>query len=227
MAIRKIPFVIGEYYHIYNRGTDKRIVFSDEDDINRFLQCMDEFNVLEPIGSIYINSFNELRSEASQLGELVEFVAYCLNPNHYHFIMTPLVEKGIEKFMQRLGTGHTNYFNNKYHRNGSLFQGVYKSSHISNNESLLRLSVYVNLNDRVHKLDQLRSEASQLKLVKSRSSWGEYIGENKGRGDFCNKEIILGQFKNRDEYKKFAECALEDILVEKADLKNMEKLLLE
>lgn len=225
MAIRKAPFVTGEYYHIYNRGVDKRIVFTDEDDLNHFFQSMEEFNVLEPIGSIYQNSFQRFKGSAPKSEKLVNFIAYCLNPNHYHFILTPVVDKGIEKFMQKLGTGHTNYFNNKYDRNGALFQGRFKAVHINTNEHLLHSSAYVNLNDRVHKLDQLRSRTP--KLVKSQSSFAEYIGENKRRKDFCSKDIIVDQFKNKKEYQKFAESSLADILERRADMKDIEKLLLE
>lgn len=174
---------------------------------------MIEFNVLNPIGSIYENSFRQLGSEASKLAKesvekqkpLVNFVAYCLNPNHFHFIIEQVADRGIEKLMQRIGTGYTKYFNNKYKRSGSLFQGVFKSIHIGSNEYLLHLSAYVNLNDRVH---QLGSEAS--KLMNGQSSWGEYVGDNK-KG-FCEKEIVLGQFKSAREYRTFAEESLEGIL---------------
>ncbi len=222
--MRKTPLIIGEYYHIYNRGTDKRSTFPDKDCLNRFLQCMDEFNVVEPIGSIYLNSFNQLRGSTSQSEKLVEFVAYCLNPNHYHFLMTPLVEKGIEKFMQRLGTGYTMYFNEKKKRSGSLFQGRFKAEHINSNEYLLHVSVYVNLNDRVHKLPQLRGSTSQL----SRSSWSQYMSDtvNGNREVSCNKKIILGQFKNKREYQRFAESSLKDILRRKKDFKDAEKFFL-
>ena len=74
---------------------------------------------------------------------LVEIVAYCLNPNHYHLIVKQISEKGIERFMQKIGTGYTNYFNKRYERSGALFQGKFKSIHIDSNEYLLHLSVYV------------------------------------------------------------------------------------
>lgn len=221
--MRKTPFATGEYYHVYNRGIDKRNIFSNRDDLERFLQSMAEFNTLEPIGSLYENSFvDQLGSEASKSPKetLVRFVAYCLNPNHYHFLIEQVAEKGIEKFMQRLGTGYTKYFNNKFHRSGSLFQGVFKSIHVDSNEYLLHISAYVNLNNRVH---QLGSEAS--KLVQSRSSWEEYMGEVKN--GLCRKDIILDQFKNKKDYQEFAESALESILERKEEMKEMEKYLLE
>ena len=80
--MRKVPFVQGEYYHIYNRGVDKRAIFGDIFDVLRFYQSMEEFNVIEPIGSIYENRFNKkdktkLGRETSKSGKLVDIVAYC------------------------------------------------------------------------------------------------------------------------------------------------------
>ena len=86
--MKRPHFTTGEYYHIYNRGVDKRKIFSDNYDLARFLQCMDEFNSVSPIGSIYENSFlNESVRLKRKSKALVEFVAYCINPNHYHFIL--------------------------------------------------------------------------------------------------------------------------------------------
>ena len=63
MANRKSSFAIGEHYHIYNRGVDKRIIFTDAYDINRFFKSMIEFNIVDPIGSLYENSFQQLGGE--------------------------------------------------------------------------------------------------------------------------------------------------------------------
>lgn len=233
MSIRKTPFVNGEFYHIYNRGVDKRNIFSDPLDRERFLRSMAEFNVLEPIGSIYEKFFADKRfggkaSKSTQSKRLVNFITYCLNPNHYHFILEQVEDRGIEKFMQRLGTGYTRYFNEKHKRTGSLFQGKFKSIHIDSNEYLLHLSAYVNLNDRVHKLGEFGGLASKLK--KSESSWREYMGdmENNKKG-FCEKGIVLGQFKNVKEYRTFAEESLTGILEKRygGEVPNMEEFLLE
>ena len=108
--MRKIIFAEGEFYHIYNRGTDKRTIFLDDQDFARFLQSMIEFNTTNPIGSLYQNSFhknkNQLRSLASKSdtvsGEdekLVEIIAYCLNPNHFHFVLRQISDRGIAQFM--------------------------------------------------------------------------------------------------------------------------------
>lgn len=222
MAQRKTAFVEGEYYHIYNRGVDKRNIFLDDDDLDRFLQSMLEFNVIEPIGSIYENSFDkdrcntQLGGSTSKLGEvegkLVDFIAYCLNPNHYHFLVMQTADRGIEKFMHRLSTGYTMYFNEKEKRSGALFQGRFKAVHIDSNKYLLHASAYVNLNDRVHQLG-----GSTSKLMKSRSSWEEYTDKSKKANIFCEKDIILGQFRNTAEYKKFAISSLDDIVKKKRD----------
>ncbi|HEY4511704.1 MAG TPA: transposase [Candidatus Paceibacterota bacterium] len=216
MPSRKVNLVEGEYYHLFNRGVDKRDIFMDKEDVERFHQCMIEFNTKVPIGSIYENSF--LKEKEKEDTPLVSFISYCLNPNHYHHIMTPLVEKGIESFMQRLGTGYTLYFNNKYKRSGSLFQGKFKASHIDSNEYLLHVSAYVNLNDKTHQLG-----GSSSKLV--RSSWDEYRGIEKM--GICNKDIILNQFKNSKEYEQFALSSLIDIQERKKDQRELQDLLID
>lgn len=226
--MRKVKFVEGEFYHIFNRGVDKRTIFQERDDLDRFFQSMKEFNVIEPIGSIYENSFN--KNNKNRLGnlvsksesgnnkqeKLVNFICYCLNPNHYHFILEPLVENGITKLMHKVGLGYTKYINEKYDRSGSLFQGTFKAVHINTDTQLLHTSVYVNLNDKVH---QLGNSVSKL----GKSSWREYIDENI-KNSFCTKDIILGQFKNKADYKKFAEESLESIL-EKRDMDEKELFL--
>ena len=95
MSTRKTPFENGEFYHIYNRGVDKRNIFSDSDDLQRFFQSMAEFNVVDPIGSLYENSFRlggfdrQAAVAEPQNGKKAgkDFVCYCVNPNHYHFIL--------------------------------------------------------------------------------------------------------------------------------------------
>lgn len=203
--MRKVQFANKEFYHIFNRGNDKRTIFLNKEDMARFTQSMIEFNVIEPIGSLYENYYkkqnNQLGSPASKL---VNLVCYCLNPNHYHFILEQCADNGIEKFMHRLGTGYSKFFNKKYKRTGSLYEGNYKAVHINSNEYLLHLSAYVNLNNRVH---QLGSPASK-------SSWLEYINEKHDQ-KLCEKNIILNQFKTRDEYKQFSEKSLISILEKK------------
>lgn len=218
--MRKVTFVNDEYYHIYNRGVDKRNIFSDSYDVARFFQSMSEFNTIEPIGSIYENTFRKTDKNKQVLkrkseGKLVNFICYCLNPNHFHFIIEQIADRGVEKFMHRVSTGYTKYFNGKYDRIGSLFQGRYKAEHVDSNEYFLHLSAYVNLNYLVH----------QLGSSTSKSSWEEYTGE--ARTKFCSTKPILDQFKNQQEYKKFARESVEYTLEKRKIDKELSSRLLE
>jgi len=211
--MRKHSFVIGEYYHVYNRGTDKRNIFIDEKDLLRFWESLSDFNQIEPIGSMYEFSFKKKSKEIiKKTNPLVQFIAYCLNPNHFHFLITPIQEKGIEKFMQRLGNGYTKYFNNKHKRSGVLFQGKFKSKHIDTNEYLLHLSAYINGNNTLgHPMSKL-----------SKSSLKEFISDKMLEKKLCKTEIILKQFRNKKEYKDFVSFSLKDIVLRKDMLRELE-----
>jgi REP element-mobilizing transposase RayT len=219
-TMRKTKFANNEYYHIYNRGVDKRDIFMDKGDLKRFILFITEALV-------------EKAKEAKPLaripnlffGNFVELICYCLNPNHYHFILKQLKENGISRFMQSLGTSYTMFFNSKYNRSGSLFQGTFKSIHINTNEYLLWLSGYVNGNDRIHQKSQKRGLTS-LKEVKPLecSSYPDYLGLR--NGTLCNQKemkIILDQFPNIKEYEKFVEM----VIKESKKRKDVEKYLLE
>src|SRR3989344_3323718 len=212
MSMRKMAFLPGEYYHIYNRGVDKRNIFSDKKDLGRFFQSMKEFNTKNPIGRLYENSFVKEKQLGGKTSKLVRFVTYCLNPNHYHFLLTPLVEKGVEKFMQRLGTGYTMYFNERNKRSGSLFQGKFKSKHINSNEYLLQVGAYINLNN--------YDKNGVIKKSLNMSSWIEYTQSS--NINFCEKSMILGQFKSKKEYEKFALETWKTTCNRKEEVKNFE-----
>jgi REP element-mobilizing transposase RayT len=214
MAQRKDAFVIGEYYHIFNRGTEGRNIFASKDDIEHFVESVEGFNGENVVGGLYMSSFDKHKKRGKRL---VDIVCYAFNPNHYHFLMTPLVDKGIENFMQRLGTGHTMFFNSQHKRKGRLFQGVFKSVHVDSNEYLLHLSVYINLNDKIH---QLGGEASKL----LKTSWDSYVSKKRDilLGD---TGIITSQFKNPQRYKEFAEGILPSIIKRKKDLKELAQLM--
>lgn len=211
MSSRKTPFINEEIYHIYNRGIDKRIIFNDTNDYQRFLINMSELNTIDTFGGLYLKSFldKKIIQNNKNQKKLVEIIAYCLNPNHFHLIIKQTSENGISHFMQRLGTGYTMYFNSKQKRSGSLFQGKFKSKHIENNEYLLYLSAYVNLNNKIHK----------IKTNSVFSSLDEYINDSKG---ICNKSIILEQFNNKNSYKKFLFESLDELLRQKEQQKELE-----
>jgi len=219
--MREHSFANGEFYHIFNRGVDKRNIFLDKADFTRFLQGMDVFNSVEPVGSLWEQSFVKRHGgparKSSQLtrSKLVHIIAYCLNPNHFHFLLEQLVDGGVSAFVHRAGGGFSKYFNIKYKRSGTLFEGKFKSVPIISNEQLLHVSVYVNLNDRAHELHR----------GTSLSSWREYVGDVDE--NLCKKNIILRQFRGVSEYEGFAKSSLRDILGYKRGLKEFQKLFLE
>jgi len=215
---RKFIFENDEYYHVYNRGTDGREIVTEYYDVLRFLQSLKSFNSRKPIGSIYEKSFSD-EAELDEPEALVDVVAYCLNPNHFHLLLRQNIDKGISTFLHRIG-GYTMYFNEKYKRKGSLFQGRFKAKHIESNDYLLHVSAYVNLNQRVHELG-----GSTSKL--SKSSLEEYIGKVAKKLQICKTDIILDQFKNQKEYLDFCEDSLELMLEAKEEQKELRSLLIE
>ena len=219
--MRKTKFTNNEYYHIYNRGVDKRDVFMDEKGFARFLKGMRRFNVLDTVLDTKCPNPNG-HFVSGTSNPLVEIICYCLNLNHYHFILKQIADKGISKFMHKLEMGYAKYFNAKYDRSGSLFQGEFKDVHISTNEYLLWLSGYVNGNDRIH--NTTRSVQLDTSCQWQYSSYPDYLGLR--NGTLCNREemkIILDQFPNVKEYEKFVEM----VIKESRKRKDVEKFLLE
>ncbi len=148
---RKVPFENGEYYHVFNRGVDKRIIFDDEEDYSYFMHILEVFNDIEPAENIRYfyrsrTSIENPKTANKERKPLVEIVSFCLMPNHFHIIIKQLVDGGISKFLQKLGTGFTHYFNKKNKRSGVLFQGKTKSSHIDEERYLNYLKMYIELN---------------------------------------------------------------------------------
>lgn len=200
--MRKEPFVTGQIYHIYNRGVDKRSIFSDTFDLARFIKTVEEFNEVDAQGGMFKIGLkkNSLRSRSSQL---VTFVAFCIIDNHFHFLLKQNVDGGIAKFMQRFGGGYTKYFNAKHKRSGSLFQGKFKSKLVDSNDYLLRVFTYINYND---KIDDLRTSTSQF----AKSSLG-YVLSGERSVIECDPGVVTEQFNTIEILEDFMKEALLDI----------------
>jgi len=172
MARRKIPLLNGDYYHVYNRGVEKRNIVSDESDQLRFLRSLSIFNTTKPVGSIF-----EYDAVKKRLGtpspKLVDIIAFNLLNNHYHLVLKQLVDNGTSRFMQSFAGGFTKYFNQKYDRVGPLFQGSFKAS-LLYGDKLERIIAYVNLNHVIH---QFGTPSSKWGV---RSSWEQYVNGARG-----------------------------------------------
>jgi len=156
MPVRKVQFYPGEFYHIFNRGNGKQVLFRNDRDRYRFLQAIyisNNANYFVRVTELEINKSGYTLAEIQKIfgdrkiiyDPLVRICADVLMPNHYHFLLQEIKEGGIVKFMQRLGTGYGKYFTTKYDRPGSLFQGRFKAVHIENDDQLKYLLVYINV----------------------------------------------------------------------------------
>jgi putative transposase len=144
MPIRKVPFATEEFYHVYNRGNSRKTIYQTASDYNRFISLLYLANGSSAIDLREIKE-DEL-FEFARGEQLVAIGAYCLMPNHFHILLTPLVEDGVVIFMRKLATGYSMYFNKKHHRTGSLFEGRFQSEHVDSDNYLKYLFSYIHLN---------------------------------------------------------------------------------
>ena len=141
MGIRSITFANGEYYHVFNRGVDKRIIYNTKEQQYFFFKRLQLLNTTD--NRKYIaNKRSRYKDKliVADGDKLVSIVAYCLLPNHFHLLLKQKVDNGISQFMQRLGTSYTKFFNRQEDRSGSLFQGKFKATHLSGDFALPTLS---------------------------------------------------------------------------------------
>jgi len=194
--MRKQPLVTGECYHVYNRGVDKRDIFNSKKDVDRFVESIREFNRAEVIVSLAnLRKTNQIAPKALSENPLVSIVAYCLNPNHFHFVLKQLIDGGIAKFMQKLQAGYTSYFNIRNSRMGSLFQGTFKSQLIGNENYFNKIIGYTNKNYQIHNIPK-----NKMNLVFA----SDYEYENNNFKIVSKKEgeKILEIFDGSKNFKK-------------------------
>jgi putative transposase len=194
MVTRSVRFAEGEFYHVYNRGVEKRVIFNEESDKYRFLELLylsnstDHINVRDiklQYGSVF---------DFQKGSPLVSIGAYCLMPNHFHLLVTPLVDGGVAKFLNKLGTSYSMYFNKRYERTGRLFEGSYKAQHADNDTYLKYLYAYIHLNPlKLHQTDWRdvglndKNVAWKHLTTYRYSSLPFYLGQN--REDNCLLEV--------------------------------------
>lgn len=194
MPSRKTPFVNNQFYHVFNRGVAQIPIFNEKRDYQRFTKTLLYYQILGPKPK-----FSHFHPESNILDtsrRIVEMICYCLMPNHFHFLLQQTLDNGITEFVSKLSNSFTKYFNTKYNRVGPLLQGEFKSVHIETNEQLLHLSRYIHLNPLVGFVTKTLDNYQW-------SSYPEYAGEIKD--NFCLKEIILGQFKSKEDYIQFVQ----------------------
>lgn len=217
----------GGYYHLYNRGVDKRIIFGDEQDYAVFLSYLKTYLTPKNENELYqkladstisyrekdkILNLLKLNNFASE----ITLICYCLMPNHFHFLIKQKSADGIDHFMNSLCTRYTMYFNRKYKRIGPLYQDVYKAVMVVSDEQLLHLTRYIHRNpiSSVTKGDAFRAE-----IMKQSSSYPEYLGQRKT--EWVHPEEILKFFSKNNpalSYQAFVEQEEDLVLIKEVSI---------
>lgn len=210
---RKINFSIGEYYHVYNRGTDKRVIFVDDHDYGRFKALLYVCNSIKPVdinqhfqeGLDFLELFDIEREDT-----LVDIGMYCPMPNHFHLLIREKTEGGITKFMTKFAIAYVMYFNKKNERTGGLFEGPFKAKRIDSDEYLKYIFAYGHLNpisiiepkwkevgivDRVTAQEYLKNYAH--------SSYLDYQGVVRIENKILNREAFPEYFATPKDFNDF------------------------
>ncbi len=214
-----------EIYHVLNRGVDKRQIFTDKQDHLRFIHDLYEFNDQERTELNFYKfrdygtngQFPKTSKKPRKL--LVDILAFCLMPNHYHLMLSPRIEKGISQFMKKLNAGYAKYFNQKYDRVGALFQGRYKKIMVTDNAHFLHLPFYIHFNplDLSHpewRGNKISDPKGALEFLKSYrwSSHLDYLGV-KNFPSVLNKKPLREVLGDSNGYNNLVENYLKDIQI--------------
>lgn len=208
MPLRKISFVSGEYYHIYNRGNSKQLIFQDKNDYVRFLGLLFACNSSENFKTDNLNKKQSLLN-SSRGNQIVYIGAYCLMPNHFHLLLSDTGEGNISKFMQKLVTAYVMYYNKKYQRSGALFEGKFKAEHADTDQYLKYLFSYIHLNpvkfiEPKWKEIGIKNKSIVLKFLKqySYSSYLDYLGVGRHESVILNIDPFPDYFPNKKDFQK-------------------------
>lgn len=215
------------YYHIYNRGVEKRIIFQDEQDYSVFLSYLKDYLLPKDMAALQDQLINP-QTTAKQKDKIlklirlnnfsgeIQLLAHCLMPNHFHFLVKQKSALSIDVFMNSLCTRYTMYFNRKYRRVGALYQDVYKAVTVNTDEQLLHLSRYIHKQALGTQGDALQSwEAAQP------CSYPEYLGKRSTKWvkpeeiltffSKTNPKLSYEAFLNQEEYTEpIVKLTLED-----------------
>ncbi|MBI3572567.1 transposase [Candidatus Kaiserbacteria bacterium] len=220
-----------ELYHVMNRGVDQRDIMRDDRDRARFVHDLFEFNDQSPAGSTYYSFAHKTHGHENldlrnpDLGirsRIVDIHGWCLMKNHYHLLLSERVEGGMTLFLRKLNVGYANYFNERYHRSGALFQGRTKKVLIERDAHFLYILHYIHLNPldylkgasawRERDRNGIRNARAALAYL-SEYRWSSYL-------DYCKTvnfpSILTTDFFRRSlgEYKKEIASYLKNLELE-------------
>ena len=218
---------MSELRHVLNRGVDKRKIFMDDKDYYRFIHDLFEFNDQQRVQS----NFRRFNAKSHAVGVraikrrerklLVKIHAFCLMPNHYHLLLSPMIESGVAMFMQKLNGGYVQYFNQRHERAGTLFERKYKSVLVDNQAHFLHLPYYIHLNP----LDMVAPEWRERKIndlskaldYLDGDKWSSHL-DYSGKQNFpsvTQRDFLLEVFGGTKGYEKLLKSWLRDLSINK------------
>lgn len=119
-----MPYHKGCFYHLYNRGCNKEKIFFDEDNYRYLLKKVKK-------------TYKHYK---------IKIIAYCLMPNHYHFMIQQISERQAADWIQTLFKGYVQAVNKQQNRSGTLFQGQVRHKLIHKENYLVHISRYIHYN---------------------------------------------------------------------------------
>ncbi len=197
MPGRKAVLASDHFYHVFNRGVEKRSIFVHPRDYERFLQTIKYYQYAGPkpkFSRLTRVGFEKFNPDPDK--KLVEIICYCLMPNHFHFLLRQVTSNGISIFLSQLCNSYTKYFNTKNDRVGALFQGVFQAVLVDSDEQLVHLSRYIHLNPIV----------SLLTKNLDSYPWSSYQQYVCGEAGLCLTEPVLSYFPSKEDYMKFVQA---------------------
>lgn len=174
MPRRTTQFLPGHYYHLYNRGAGRASIVREEEN--------------------YLYLLRLLKKVAAECQ--IAIIAYCLLPNHYHWLVRQDGDTSAELLPQRVFNSYTRAFNRRYGRSGTLFEGRFKVKPIESDVYLRHLCRYIHLNPVKHGI----AAAPDLWPY---SNYRDWIG--KREGTLIDRDFVCAHFGSPQRYKAFVE----------------------
>jgi putative transposase len=187
------PFLNGKFYHCLNLGIDKRLVFMDKKDLDRFSDLLNFYRFKNPPSRFSFRKREAYQKNGNSSTPDVEVIVYLMMPDHFHLILKQLSNGGLSTFLSKVSNSYTKYFNAKYKRSGPLFKGTFKSAPVEQADLLTLASI-------IHMEPVKKGIVSNIGNFPF-SSHQEYQGLNKE--GFCNTEEIMKNFSNTADYQNF------------------------
>jgi len=192
MPYRKISCFNNCYYHVFNRSLNEKSIFDFHGDPSRALSTLDYYRFksvpmsFSKLKNLIPKHRKKIYLNLKKKGDLlVEIVAFCLMPNHFHFLLRQLQKNGVKTYVGNFQNSYAKFFNLRNQKTGPLFKGRFRSVWVKNDSQILHLSRYIHLNPYSSGIVKKRKDLISYPW----SSFSQYVGQEDG---FCCPEVVLG-----------------------------------